>query len=96
MARADRVRIVNTNDFFGSYAPMGTSYGSLPGGEGLKKTVERLREGQPTIWVDDGDSSEGGSLAPTTGGSGSFVAAAGFGIDVGVVDTHDPASRREE
>lgn len=89
MARTDRVRIVNTNDFFGSYAPMGTSYGSLPGGEGLKQTVERLRESQPTIWADDGDFSEGGPLAPMTNGVGGFEAAADLGIDVGAIGNHD-------
>lgn len=89
MARTNRVRIVNTNDFFGSFAPMGTSYGRLPGGEGLKKTVERLREGQPTIWADDGDFSEGGPLAPMTGGVAGFEAAADLGIDVGAVGNHE-------
>lgn len=89
MARKDTVRIVNTNDFFGSYAPMKTSYGWLPGGEGLKQTVERLREGQPTIWADDGDFAEGGPLAPATDGMGGFEAAADLGIDVGVVGNHE-------
>lgn len=89
LARAERVRIANTNDFFGSYAPMKTSYGYLPGGEGLKRTVERLREGQPTIWADCGDFSEGGPLAPLTGGVGGFRAATDLGIDVGVVGNHD-------
>jgi len=89
LARTGRVRIVNTNDFFGSFAPMRTSYGFLPGGEGLKRTVERLREEGPAIWADCGDFSQGGPLAPMTGGVGGFDAAADLGIDVGAVGNHE-------
>jgi hypothetical protein len=40
MPGTGRVRIVNTNDFFGSFAPMRTSYGRLPGGEGREAMGE--------------------------------------------------------
>jgi hypothetical protein len=83
------VRIVATNDFGGAWSPRRTSYGSLPGGEGLKETVERLREGQPTIWADAGDFAQGGPLATLTGGVAGFDAAAELGIDVAAAGNHE-------
>ncbi len=82
------VRIIATNDFFGSFAPSPTSYGALPGGEGLRRTVARLRAGQPTIWADVGDFS-GGPLAALAGGSSGFEAAADLGIDVAAAGNHE-------
>lgn len=83
------MRIACTNDFLGSFSPMRTSYGSLPGGEGLKNTVERLRDEGPTVWADAGDFAQGGPLAPMTGGAAGFEAAAGLGIDVAAVGNHE-------
>ena len=84
-----RLRIVCTNDFLSSLAPMQTSYGRLPGGHALQRTVERLREGQPTIWADAGDFSQGGPLSTTTGGVLNFRAAGELGIDVATIGNHE-------
>lgn len=86
---AATIRIVCTNDFCGSWAPARTSYGSLPGGEGLKKTVKKLREGQPTVWVDGGDLVQGGPVAALSDGILGFEAASQLGIDVGTVGNHE-------
>lgn len=83
------IRILCTNDFLGSLSPMRTSYGSLPGGEGLKRAVGRLREGQPTLWADAGDFSQGGPLSVTSGGVLNFQAASQLGIDVATVGNHE-------
>jgi 2',3'-cyclic-nucleotide 2'-phosphodiesterase (5'-nucleotidase family) len=85
----DRVRIVCTNDFLSSFSPMETSYGRLPGGEALRRAVERLRAGQPTIWADAGDFSNGGSLSATSGAALSVRAAAALGIDVATLGNHE-------
>jgi hypothetical protein len=83
------LRIICTNDFLGSLAPMATSYGRLPGGDALRATVDRLRQGQPTIWADAGDFSQGGPLSTVTGGVSNFAAAAQLGIDVATVGNHE-------
>jgi 2',3'-cyclic-nucleotide 2'-phosphodiesterase (5'-nucleotidase family) len=83
------LRIVCTNDFLSSLSPMRTSYGRLPGGHALRRTVERLREGQPTIWADAGDFSQGGPLSTSTAGVANFSAAAQLGIDVATVGNHE-------
>lgn len=87
MART--VRILTTNDFFGSLAPVPTSYGTLAGGDGLQRTVERLRVGQPTLWADTGDFSQSGPLSALSRGRLGFRAAAELGIDVAAVGNHD-------
>jgi len=87
MART--VRIVTTNDFFGCFAPAPTSYGALAGGDGLRRAVERLRAGQPTIWADTGDFSQSGPLSALSRGRLGFRAAAELGIDVAAVGNHD-------
>lgn len=84
-----RLRIVCTNDFLSSLAPMATSYGELPGGDALRRCVDRLREGQPTIWADAGDFSQGGPLSTSTGGVLNFHAAAQLGIDVATIGNHE-------
>jgi 2',3'-cyclic-nucleotide 2'-phosphodiesterase (5'-nucleotidase family) len=84
-----RLRIVCTNDFLGSLAPMATSYGQLPGGHALQRAVERLRDGQPTIWADAGDFSNGGPLSTTTGGVHNFHAAGELGIEVATIGNHE-------
>jgi len=90
MARGEQIiRIVCTNDFLCSLSPMRTSYGSLPGGEGLKRTVDRLRQGQSTLWADAGDFSQGGPLSITSGGVLNFRAASQLGIDVATVGNHE-------
>lgn len=89
MSSARRLRIVCTNDFLSSLSPSATSYGRLPGGRALRRTVDRLREGQPTIWADAGDFSQGGPLSTTTDGALSFRAAAELGIDVGTLGNHE-------
>jgi 2',3'-cyclic-nucleotide 2'-phosphodiesterase (5'-nucleotidase family) len=89
VGRAATIRVVCTNDFCGSWAPARTSYGSLPGGEGLKRTVKKLREGQPTVWVDGGDLVQGGPVAALSDGTLGFEAASQLGIDVGTVGNHE-------
>lgn len=86
---AQTIRIVCTNDFLASLSPMRTSYGSLPGGEGLKRAVDRLRQGRPTLWADAGDFSQGGPLSVTSGGVLNFRAASELGIDVATVGNHE-------
>lgn len=82
------VRLVVTNDFFGHYGPERTSYGFLPGAEGLRHAVEKLREGRPTVWADAGDFS-GGPLAVVSGGALGFEAASELGIDVAAAGNHE-------
>jgi 2',3'-cyclic-nucleotide 2'-phosphodiesterase (5'-nucleotidase family) len=89
MSEHTRVRVVATHDFCCSYPPSPTSYGSLPGGEGLKNTVDALREQAPTVRADTGDFAAPGALATLSGGKAGFAAAADLGIDVGVVGNHE-------
>lgn len=90
MALSERpLRIVTTNDFYGSYYPHPTSYGRLPGAGALRQTVDRLREGGETLWIDCGDFAQGGPLAPTSAGSLGFVAARELGIDVATIGNHE-------
>jgi 2',3'-cyclic-nucleotide 2'-phosphodiesterase (5'-nucleotidase family) len=84
-----RLRIVCTNDFLSSLSPMRTSYGTLPGGHALQRTVERLRDGQPTIWADAGDFSQGGPLSTATRGVLNFPAAGELGIEVATIGNHE-------
>src|ERR671917_438364 len=67
------LRIVATHDFCCAYPPSPTSYGSLPGGEGLRNTVDALRAQGPVVRADAGD----------------FAAPADLGIDVSVVGNHE-------
>ncbi|HMJ01835.1 MAG TPA: metallophosphoesterase [Conexibacter sp.] len=83
------LRIVCTNDFLSSLSPMPTSYGRLPGGHALRRTVDRLRDGQPTIWADAGDFSNGGPLSTTSDAALSFRAAAELGIEVATLGNHE-------
>jgi len=83
------VRVVATHDFCCAYLPSPTSYGYLPGGEGLRKTVDELREEGPTVRADAGDFAAPGALATLSGGVAGFAAAADLGIDVGVVGNHE-------
>ena len=89
MSDHTRLRVVATHDFCCAYPPSPTSYGSLPGGEGLKKTVDALREQGPIVRADAGDFAAPGALATLSGGKAGFAAAADLGIDVGVVGNHE-------
>jgi 2',3'-cyclic-nucleotide 2'-phosphodiesterase (5'-nucleotidase family) len=89
MSERGPLRIVATHDFCCAYPPSPTSYGSLPGGEGLKNTVDALREQGPTVRADAGDFAVPGALATLSGGEAGFAAAADLGIDVGVVGNHE-------
>src|SRR5918911_1285972 len=89
MSERAPLRVVATHDFCCAYEPSPTSYGSLPGGEGLKNTVEALRERGPTVRADAGDFAAPGALAALSGGRAGFAAAAGLSIDVGVVGNHE-------
>ena len=83
------LRVVATHDFCCSYVPSPISYGSLPGGEGLRRTVDRLRDEGPIIWADAGDFAAPSALATLSGGQAGFTAAADLGVDVGVVGNHE-------
>src|ERR687894_333755 len=83
------LRIVATHDFCCSYPPSPTSYGSLPGGEGLRNTVDALRAQGPVVRADAGDFAAPGALATLSGGEAGFAAAADLGIDVSVVGNHE-------
>jgi 2',3'-cyclic-nucleotide 2'-phosphodiesterase (5'-nucleotidase family) len=61
----------------------------LPGGAGLKNTLDALREQGPIVRADAGDFAAPGALATLSGGTAGFAAAAGLGIDVGVVGNHE-------
>ncbi len=79
------MRVVTTNDFVGSFFPQETSYGVLPGGGALRATVRELGG----VWIDTGDFAQGAALNAVTDGAWGFEAAAGLGIDVGVVGNHE-------
>lgn len=83
------MRVVATHDFCCAYPPSPTSYGELPGGEGLKNTVDALREQGPTVRADAGDFAAPGALATLSSGTAGFAAVADLGIDVGVVGNHE-------
>ena len=89
MSKRTRLRVVATHDFCCAYPPSPTSYGSLPGGEGLKSTVDALRERGPIVRADTGDFAAPGALATLSGGKAGFAAAADLSIDVGVVGNHE-------
>ena len=82
-------RVVATHDFCCAYPASPTSYGSLPGGEGLRNTVDGLREQGPIVRADAGDFAAPGALATLSNGKAGFAAAADLGIDVGVVGNHE-------
>jgi 2',3'-cyclic-nucleotide 2'-phosphodiesterase (5'-nucleotidase family) len=89
MSERAPLRVVATHDFCCAYPPSPTSYGSLPGGQGLKNTVDALREQGPTVRADAGDFAAPGALATLSNGKAGFAAAADLGIDVGVVGNHE-------
>ena len=89
MSETAPLRVVTTHDFCCSYLPSPTSYGSLPGGEGLKRTVDRLREEGPTVRADAGDFAAPGALATLSGGVVGFAAAADLAIDVACTGNHE-------
>ena len=84
-----RLRLITTNDFYGSYFAHPTSYGSLPGAGALTETVDRLREGGPALWIDCGDFAQGGPLAPSSNGGLGFVAVNELRIDVATIGNHE-------
>src|SRR5918999_3816592 len=89
MSNRARLRVIATHDFCCAYPPSPASYGSLPGGEGLRNAVDALREQGPTVRADAGDLAAPGALATLSGGEAGFAAAADLGIDVGVVGNHE-------
>jgi 2',3'-cyclic-nucleotide 2'-phosphodiesterase (5'-nucleotidase family) len=90
MSERAPLRVVATHDFCCAYPPSSpTSYGSLPGGESLRNTVDALREQGPIVRADAGDFAAPGALATLSGGEAGFAAAADLGIDVGVVGNHE-------
>ncbi|MDQ2672659.1 MAG: 5'-nucleotidase C-terminal domain-containing protein [Actinomycetota bacterium] len=89
MSERAPLRVVATHDFCCTYPASPTSYGSLPGGEGLKNMVEVLRAQGPIVRADAGDFAAPGALATLSYGKAGFAAAADLGIDAGVVGNHE-------
>lgn len=86
---ARQVRILCTHDFLASYAPLPTSYGTLPGGEALRATVAAIKAEGPAIWADTGDFAHVGPLSTLSQGALAFDAANELGIDVGTLGNHE-------
>lgn len=85
-----RLRLITTNDLFGSFFTRPTSYGAQPGARSLVNTVDRLRnEAVGSVWVDDGDFAQGGPLAPASGGTYGFTTFGQLGVDVATVGNHE-------
>jgi 2',3'-cyclic-nucleotide 2'-phosphodiesterase (5'-nucleotidase family) len=90
MSNPDTLRIITTNDFYGSFFARATSYGTQPGARSLVNAVARLREqAGPSLWVDAGDFAQGGPLAPASGGSYGFAAVGELGIDIATLGNHE-------
>jgi hypothetical protein len=86
---ASAVRLLVTNDIFGSFFSQQTSYGFIRGGDALVETVDRLREDViAAAWIDGGDFSGGGPLAPIDADAG-WAAAGALGIDAAVLGNHE-------
>jgi hypothetical protein len=80
-------RLLATTDLIASLHPQTTSYGTLPGGTALQHTVDELREGAPSAWIDTGDLAQGNPVG-AVGGS-NFVPVGALSIDLAVVGNHD-------
>ncbi|MBO0883367.1 MAG: hypothetical protein J2P17_24135 [Mycobacterium sp.] len=85
----DTVQILCTNDFSGAWDPSPTHSGELPGGKGLRNTIERLSKAAPSVWVDVGDLATGGPLAVVDHGRTAWQAADSLGIDIAVPGNHE-------
>ncbi|WP_131770198.1 metallophosphoesterase [Candidatus Protofrankia californiensis] len=84
------IRLLLTNDFFGSFARQPTSWGTLPGGAALRRRIDTLREDAGTaVWLDAGDVAGGGPLAPVSDGELSWAGALELGIDLAVPGNHE-------
>jgi 2',3'-cyclic-nucleotide 2'-phosphodiesterase (5'-nucleotidase family) len=84
------IRLLLTNDIFGSFFTRSTSWGCEAGGDALVAMIDALREDAgTTAWVDGGDFSGGGPLAPATDGELSWAAAAALPIDAAVPGNHE-------
>ncbi|MCL2611696.1 MAG: metallophosphoesterase [Nocardioidaceae bacterium] len=84
------IRLLLTNDFFGSFARQTTSWGSIPGGDALRAEVDRLRtEVQKSVWLDVGDFAGGGPLSPATEQEMGWAAALELGFDAAVPGNHE-------
>jgi tetrahydromethanopterin S-methyltransferase subunit B len=51
MSERAPLRVVATHDFCCAYPPSPTSYGSLPGGEGLKRALDALTNYLKTLII---------------------------------------------
>jgi hypothetical protein len=89
VAHPSQLRLVASNDFACAAEPLETSWGHLPGAEGLKAAANTLRQGQPTLWVDAGDFAQGGPIAPLSGGVLGFDLAVELGFDVAIPGNHE-------
>lgn len=83
------VRLLCTNDFSGTWDPTPYSAGWLPGGRGLQRAVESLRQSGPAMWLDAGDHGQGGAVSGLSEGTAGWSAAASLGIDCAVPGNHE-------
>lgn len=84
------VRLICTNDLFGAFEPYETSFGHVPGARALADHVDRLRSGaRHAAWIDGGDFSAGGVIAPATDHELSWKAAGSLPIDAAVPGNHE-------
>lgn len=79
---------MTTTDVNGRVAPQRTSWGRLPGGDGIRRAADRLRDGQPTLWIDTGDLCSGW-LDTLAGPDAVWDVGRRLGPDVGVVGNHE-------
>lgn len=90
MVRQPRLRLITTNDLFGSFFQRITSYGIQPGARSLVNTVDRLRsDAHASLWIDGGDFAQGGPLAPASGGTYGFATFRELGVDVATIGNHE-------
>lgn len=83
------LRVLVTNDIFSAFSPRETSWGLIPGGVALQKTVAGLREGaNEASWIDGGDFA-GGMFAAIGDGEIGWQAAGQLEIDLAVPGNHE-------
>lgn len=88
MSPTDVVRILATNDLCSRVAPEATSFGTLPGLAGIRRTADDLRT-PASLWLDAGDFAGWSPLGSLTGGEAAFAAAAELPFDATCPGNHE-------